>query len=66
MVAIMVIVFAAGFGELLVIHSMGMEMSTFLFNWYSLGADAAWRKTNTEVEVLVGASNKTPVLYYLI
>ncbi|MDI3543598.1 MAG: TRAP-type transport system small permease protein [Candidatus Atribacteria bacterium] len=67
LVAIMVVVFAAGFGRTIGYPiQWGMEMSTFLFAWaVFFSADAAWRKNrHVSVEVLV---NKLPekVRYYI-
>jgi len=67
MVAIMVVVFAAGFGRTIGYPiPWGMEMSTFLFAWaVFFSADAAWRKNrHVSVDVLV---NKFPekVRYYI-
>ncbi len=66
-VAIMVVVFAAGFGRTIGYPiPWGMEMSTFLFAWaVFFSADAAWRKNrHVSVDVLV---NKFPekVRYYI-
>ncbi|HOA99264.1 MAG TPA: TRAP transporter small permease [Candidatus Atribacteria bacterium] len=67
MVAIMVIVFAAGFGRTIGYPiQWGMEMSTFLFAWVVfLSADAAWRKNkHVSVEVLV-SKLPTKLQYYI-
>ena len=65
MVAIMVIVFAAGFGRILVIPFNGMEMSLFFLPGWSFYADAAWRKNkHVSVEVLV-SKLPTKLQYYI-